>query len=76
MITNLQQMVLIRSGREAIEHALLTAVLRSFENSHPDREEVDDLTELLKTYNRLMARHQRSLIEVQAANDKTYKQEK
>lgn len=76
MITNLKQMVLIRSGREAIEQALLTAVLRSFENSHPDRDEVDDLSELLEIYNRLMARHQRSLIEVQAANDKTHKQEK
>ncbi len=76
MITNLQQMVLIRSGREAIEQALLVAVLRSFENAHPDREEVDDLHELLENYNRLMARHQRSLIEVKAANDKTHKQEK
>lgn len=76
MITNLQQMVLIRSGREAIEQALLVAVLRSFENAHPDREEVDDLHELLEAYNRLMARHQRSLIEVKAANDKTHKQEK
>jgi len=54
----------------------LTAVLRSFENSHPNRDEVDDLSELLEIYNRLMARHQRSLIEVQAANDKTHKQEK
>lgn len=76
MITNPQQIVLIRSGREAIEHALMTAVLRSFSNVHPNREEADELSNLLETYNRLMARHQRSLIEEKDVNDKTHNQEK
>lgn len=76
MLTKQQQMVLIRSGREAIEHAMLSVVLRSFAGPKSDQKELDELSQLLRTYNRLMAKHQQSLIASEASNAETNKQEK
>ena len=76
MITNMQQMELIRSGRQAIERAMLNAVLRSASGTDSCQVELNELRALLDNYNCLMARHQRLIFAVPTANDNTNKQVK
>ena len=76
MITKENKLALIRSGREAIEYAMLDIVIKSFKSTAAEEHDLEALSQLLKDYNRLIDKHQRSLFNVQASNDEVNKQEK
>lgn len=60
---------LVRSGREAIEHAILNSVMLPRLPSEAEQAELNELFSLLVKYNQLMSKHERAPVSVEAAND-------
>lgn len=60
---------LVRSGRSAIEHAILNVVMRPRVPNEEDQAELNELYSMLVKYNLLMSKHELTLQAVVAAND-------
>lgn len=70
MITRKRLRRNIAQGRRAIEYSLLLSAIRPHVQCHGANDEVEELSDLLAQYNRLMARHERPISADTAAHDK------
>lgn len=59
----------IRAGRDAIEYALLSVVIRPRARTPEDEADLADLYSLLDSYNRVMKKYEHIALDGVAAND-------